>query len=56
MESVEDGNTVLVAGGQYGTGNRYMVYFIGRSIRAFSKSRNRNERFPMNGSLTHIRA
>ena len=35
MESVEDENTVLVAGGQYGTGNRYMEHFIGSSIGAF---------------------
>ena len=31
MESVEDGDTVLVAGGQHGTGFRDMEGFIERS-------------------------
>ena len=34
MESVEDGDTVLVARGQHWIGNRYMVTFIERSIEA----------------------
>ena len=34
MEPVEDGDTVLVARGQYRIGNRYMVTLIERSIRA----------------------
>ena len=32
MESVEDGDTVLVAGGQYGIGYRDMERLIERSI------------------------
>lgn len=32
MESVEDADSLLVAGGQYGIGNRYMDNFIGCSI------------------------
>ena len=32
MESVEDGDTVLVAGGQHGTGYRDMESFIERCI------------------------
>lgn len=34
MESVEDGDTVLVAGCQHGTGSRDMDKFTGRGIRA----------------------
>lgn len=33
MEPVEDGDTLLVARGQYRIGNRYMVTLIERSIR-----------------------
>lgn len=32
---MEDGDTLLVAGGQYGTGNRYRDNLIGRNLRAF---------------------
>ena len=32
---MEDGDTLLVAGGQHGTGNRYRDNFIERSMRAF---------------------
>ena len=55
MESVEDGDTVLVAGGQYGTGGRYLEYVIGRCLRAF-RCQETGMSFPMNGSLTHMRA
>ena len=34
VESVEDGDTLLVAGGQYWTSNRYMDTILGRSIMA----------------------
>ena len=40
---MEDGDTVLVAGGQYGTGNRYMDCFLGYGMRVLRRSRNSHE-------------
>ena len=42
---MEDGDTLLVTGDQYRVGNRDMDSFIGRSIRALGKLRNRHEFF-----------
>ena len=50
MESVEDGNTLLVAGSQYWTSNRYMDTILGRSIKVFWMWRTRHEILPVYGN------
>lgn len=45
VESVEDGDTLLVASGQHGTGNRYRDNIIECNIRLLWKSSGRHELF-----------
>ena len=44
---MEDGDTLLAAGSQHWTSNRYMDTFLGRSMKAFFMWRSRLEILPV---------